>query len=68
MADWIVNKGRKRAPFPKGTLIDVKYRGREHKLGVECGGAYANDWTVEGVEGDILEYRLNEGGEDAPVD
>ena len=64
MNGWIENKGRKRAPFPKGTKIDVQHRGRGISYNVECGGPYANDWTIEGVEGDILSYRKSEGNKD----
>lgn len=56
---WILNNGRKRAPFAKGTLIDVKYRHRKPRYGIECGGNYANDWNIDNMRGDILEYRLH---------
>lgn len=57
---WIENKGRKRAPFKAGTLIDVRYNEAASRYGVECGGPSANDWSVEGVAGDITHYRLHE--------
>lgn len=57
--EWTVNKGRKRAPFAKGTLIDVKYLRHGPRYGVECGGVHASDWELDGMTGDILEYRLH---------
>lgn len=59
-SEWIENTGRKRAPFAKGTLIDVKYRGREPLYAVECGGPYANAWSIDGANGDIVAYRKHE--------
>lgn len=64
MKGWIENKGRKRSPFPKGTKIDVQLRGRGIQYGVESGGPFANDWTIEGIEGDILSYRESKGKQD----
>ncbi|CCI88400.2 hypothetical protein BN110_029 [Yersinia phage phiR8-01] len=66
MSDWIVNKGRKRAPFKAGTLIDVKLRNTRHddgleiKLGVVCGPGHIDDWAIDNCNGDVLEYREHE--------
>lgn len=60
MNGWIENKGRKRAPFAKGTLIDVQYRDAGISYAVECGGPGANDWEIDNVKGDILSYRKHE--------
>lgn len=59
--EWLTNKGRKRAPFSKGTRIDVEYRSGLIRNDVECGGKFAKDWTVTGSPGDILKYRKVEG-------
>lgn len=59
-SNWIENKGRKRAPFAKGTLIDVKYRDGTQRSGVKCGAEYACDWEHDNHAGDILEYRKHE--------
>lgn len=63
--DWIINKGRVRAPFGKGVLIDVKLRNTRHddgleiKLGVVC-GVGVDDWAIDNCNGDVLEYRRHE--------
>jgi hypothetical protein len=46
-------------PVPKGTLIDVQYRGRRAS-GVEAGGTHARRWTRENKYGDITAWRLAE--------
>ncbi|QYW05802.1 hypothetical protein [Vibrio phage vB_VpaP_G1] len=56
---WTENKGRKRAPFKKGTLIDVEYRNGNILQGIPCGGPDANDWSVTGHPGDIVKYKLS---------
>lgn len=60
MNGWIENKGRKRAPFAKGTLVDVQYRGGGISRAVKCGGPGAIDWEIDNVNGDILSYRKHE--------
>lgn len=60
MNGWIENKGRKRAPFAKGTLIDVQYRDAGISYAVECSGPGANYWEIDNVKGDILSYRKHE--------
>ncbi|APU00342.1 hypothetical protein fHeYen301_9 [Yersinia phage fHe-Yen3-01] len=65
-SDWIINKGRVRAPFKAGTKIDVKLRDSSADGGIyliegaTCGPAHIYDWTIEGINGDVLEYRLAE--------
>ncbi|CCI88846.2 hypothetical protein BN109_007 [Yersinia phage phi80-18] len=64
-SNWITNKGRVRAPFKAGTKIDVRLRvshatgGFAERRGVTCGKEIV-DWTIEGINGDVLEYRLAE--------
>lgn len=81
MSEWIINKGRKRLPYKKGTMIDVRMR-RPASMGtwgfnhfaqeridqdivevydVEC-GVEIDDFTIEGVTGDVLAYRLHDTG------
>lgn len=63
-SNWIINKGRVRAPFKAGTKIDVKLRDNDKSegfqlvLGATCGPAHIRDWTIEDTKGDVLEYRL----------
>lgn len=66
---WIENKGRKRAPFKAGTLIDVQLRspkselGYVEELGVVC-GYRIDDWAIDNCNGDVLRYRLHEETKD----
>ena len=62
---WLENKGRKRAPFKAGTLIDVQLRynnaedGFRELTSVRCGDVI-NDWAIDNCNGDVLRYRLHE--------
>lgn len=66
---WIENKGRKRAPFKAGTLIDVQMRsdrnesGVVEQIGVTC-GYVIDDWAIDNCNGDVLHYRLHEETKD----
>lgn len=64
MNGWIENKGRKRAPYKKGTLIDVQYRDAGIEYGVVCGSGAAQDWEIDNVKGDILAYRPHQENKD----
>jgi hypothetical protein len=61
--DWIKWEGGE-CPVPKGTLIDVRYRGGQEvrnlpALDHSVKHAYvAIDWSHEGFKGDIVAYRL----------
>lgn len=76
--EYTVNKGRQRAPFKAGTLVDVIMRLRNRRgtqlrrkqmirlddervelHGVVAGVGHISDWQIDGVDGDILEYRLH---------
>lgn len=60
---WIKWEGGE-CPVPEGTLIDVKYRDGYKQKG--CPAGYTSDefmrraieWTHDGVNGDIIAYRL----------
>lgn len=69
MNDWIEWPGGD-CPVAKGTLVDVKYRDGVEALGVTAGTepseeghishdeCYAADWSCDGVDADIVAYRL----------
>lgn len=62
---WKRNTGT--MPVAKGTRIDVKYLNKGDNFDVAAGGFESSDWDLDGVIGDILEWRLSEPAVVAPV-
>lgn len=62
MGEWIENKGRKRAPFAKGTLIDIVYRDTSGYVFESAGPALAGK-TVRVSDGEHEAHGVACGSE-----
>lgn len=74
MSEYTKNTGV--MPVAKGTLVDVKFRDGSFAKNVPAGEyisyadaiaanpentGYAEDWSIDGCDSDIVEWRLTEG-------
>jgi hypothetical protein len=54
---WIEWGGGDACPVPNGAPVIVRHRdGSEHAD--RAGGVHSNDWSHDGVDGDIIAYRI----------